>query len=76
MRRIKSDWRNRHGKETLDHLMRNSIEGPPLLWFNPQVAVQKFFSTPQRPQVQPYGRKRGHRNLMTEMLYHYLCNAH
>ena len=25
--------------------------------------VKKFFSTPRRPEVQPYGRKRGHEEL-------------
>ena len=59
-RRIKSDWRNRLGEDTLDHLMRISIEGPQLCAFDPQEAVQKFFSTPRRPEVQPYERKRGH----------------
>ena len=30
MKRIKSDWRNRLNEETLDNLMRISIDGPPL----------------------------------------------
>ena len=67
MRRIKSDWRNRLNEDTLDHLMRISIEGPPLPQFNPHISVQKFFSVPRRPDVQPY-RKRGHEKLMTNNL--------
>ena len=63
MQRIKSDWRNRLGEDTLDHLMRISIEGPQLLSFDPHVAVKKFFSIPRRPEVQPYGRKCQHEEI-------------
>ena len=45
MKRIKSDWRNRLNEETLDNLMRISIEGPPLSGFDPQVAVDFFCNT-------------------------------
>ena len=58
MKRIKSDLRDRLNEETLDNLMRISIEGPPLSGFDPQVAVEQFFTTPRRPDIQPYGRKR------------------
>ncbi|XP_014669333.1 PREDICTED: zinc finger protein 862-like [Priapulus caudatus] len=54
MRRIKTDWRCRLNARTLDHLMRISIEGPPAVDFNPQCAVKEFFSTPRKPNVQPY----------------------
>ena len=54
MRRIKTDWRCRLNAHTLDHLMRISIEGPSSIDFNPQCAVRKFFSTPRKPNVQPY----------------------
>ena len=47
MRRIKSDWRSSLGEETLDHLMRISIDGPALTQFDPKPAVQRFFSTPR-----------------------------
>ena len=60
MRQIKSDWRNRLAEDTLDHLMCISIEGPQLSSFDPHAAVQRFFSTPRRPEVQPCGRKRSH----------------
>ena len=44
------------GEETLDALMRISINGPPLAQFDPKHAVQKLFSNPRRPNVhvQPY----------------------
>ena len=64
MRRIKTDWRSRLAEETLDHLMRISIDGVPQSQFNPIPAVQRFFSTPRRPNINPYGsRKRNHSEL-------------
>ena len=57
-RRIKSDWRSSLSEDTLDHLMRISVDGPPLAQFDPTLAVQRFFSTPRRPHVQPYGSKK------------------
>ena len=39
MRRIKSDWRSSLSEDTLDHLMRISVDGPPLAQFNPTLAV-------------------------------------
>ena len=63
MKRIKSDWRNRLNEETLDNLMRISIDGPPLSRFDPQVAVEIFFATPRRPDIQPYGRKRSYEEI-------------
>ena len=61
MRRVKNDWRSSLGESTLDHLMRISIDGPPLEHFDPQPSVKRFFSTPRRRDVQPYGpQKRKH----------------
>jgi len=60
MRRIKTDWRSSLGEDTLDNLMRITIEGPPLKDFDPKPSVEKYFSTVRRPNVQPYGRKRKH----------------
>lgn len=57
MRRIKTDWRSNLGEDTLDHLMRLSIDGHPLEQFAPRPAVKKFFSTPRRTNVQPYHKK-------------------
>ena len=57
MRRIKTDWRCSLKQETLDHLMRIAIEGPDPSAFDVSAAVDKFFSTPRRPDVQPYKRK-------------------
>ena len=36
MRRIKNDWRSSLSEETLDPLMRISIDGPPLKEFQPR----------------------------------------
>ena len=44
MKHIKSDWRNHLNEETLDNLLRISIDGPPLSGFDPQVAVEQFLS--------------------------------
>ncbi len=55
MRRIKSDWRSSLSEDTLDHLMRISVDGLPLAQFDATLAVQRFFSTLRRPHVQPYG---------------------
>lgn len=61
MRRIKTDWRSRLAEETLDHLMRISIDGVPLSEFNPIPVVQQFFSKPRRTDTLPYGSsKRPH----------------
>ena len=47
--------------------MRISIDGPPLSKFDSNPAVQKFFSTPHRPEATPYGsRKRNRSELETE----------
>ncbi|XP_072169762.1 zinc finger protein 862-like [Diadema setosum] len=54
MRRIKTDWRCRLSAQTLDHLMRISIEGPSSIDYDPQCAVKRFFSTPRKLNVQPY----------------------
>ena len=40
MRQIKTDWRSRLAEETLDHLMRISIDGVPQSQFDPNPAVQ------------------------------------
>ena len=61
MRRIKTDWRSRLAEDTLDHLMRITINGCPVKDFDPKLAVQKFFSTARRPDAALYGpRKRKH----------------
>ena len=49
MKRIKTDWRCKLNEDTLDHLMRISIEGPPLSSFNPTDVVQRFFATTIHP---------------------------
>ena len=68
MRQIKTDWRSRLNEETLDHLLRISTDGPPLSKFDPNPAVEQFFSTPHRPDATPYGsQKRNHSVLETEM---------
>ena len=61
MRRIKTDWRCCLAENTLDHLMRISLEGPQLSSFNPDKATAAFFATPRRPNVQPYKRKMSER---------------
>ena len=50
MRRIKSDWRSSLGEETLDHLMRISIDSPPLTQFEPN-QQSKGVSVPQGGQM-------------------------
>ena len=68
MRRIKTDWRSRLNEETLDHLLRISTDGLPLSEFDPNPAVELFFSTPRRPDATPYGsRKRSHSALEREL---------
>ena len=47
MKHMKSDWRNCLNEETLDNLMRISIEGPPLSGVDAQVAVEQCFATPR-----------------------------
>ena len=44
MNRIKSDWRNRLNQDTLDDLLRISEDGPTLDDFNPDVAIDKWFT--------------------------------
>lgn len=58
MRRIKTDWRSQLNEETLDHLLRISIDGPPLPEFDPRPAVEQFFSTPRQPDTTPYGARK------------------
>ena len=43
LKRIKSDWRSRLGTETLDHLMRISIDGPDLESYNAARALQHWW---------------------------------
>ena len=57
MRRVKTDWRNGLNEETLDHLMRISLEGPPPFQFQSKKAADMFFSIPRRPNVEPYKRR-------------------
>ena len=68
MRQMKTDWRSRLGEETLDHLLRISADGPTLSLFNPNPAVERFFTTPRRPETTLYGsRKRSHSVLESEL---------
>ena len=54
LKRIKSDWRSRLGTETLDHLMRISIDGPDLESYNAARALQHWWDKGerQRPEFQ------------------------
>lgn len=45
MRRMKSDWRASLAEDTLDHLMRVSIDGPSLDKFDLIPAVLKYTKT-------------------------------
>ena len=58
MRRIKTDWRSSLGKESLDNLMRISIDGPPTENFEPKEATRWFFTTARRSGTQPYGSRK------------------
>ena len=61
MRRIKTDWRSRLSEHTMDSLMRISVDGPPVHESCAATPVKRFFATPRRPHVLPYGpRKRTH----------------
>ena len=61
MHSIKTEWRSRLGERTLDNLMRISIDGPAVSDFSSDIAVERFFAQPRRPDVLPYGpRKRTH----------------
>lgn len=44
MNRVKTDWRNRLNRYTLDDLLRISEDGPTLDDFNPDVAIDKWFT--------------------------------
>ena len=44
MNRVKSDWRNRLNRDTLDDLLRISEDGPMLDDFNPDIAIDKWFT--------------------------------
>ena len=48
LKRIKSDWRSRLGTETLDHLMRISIDGPDLESYNAARALQHWWDKGER----------------------------
>ena len=51
MSRIKTDYRNRLGEEALNHLLRITIEGPPVVNFNSKAATELFFSKEIHPNV-------------------------
>ena len=69
MRCIKIDWRSSLGEDTLDSLMRISTDGPSLEHFDPKPTVARFFSTPRRTTVLPYGsRKRTHENIDSDWI--------
>ena len=53
MRRIKSNWWSSLNEDTLDHLMRISIKGPPLEQFDLIPGVRKFFSTQRYSYMVP-----------------------
>ena len=64
MSRIKDDWRCALRTETLDMLMRLSIEGPPLNDFIPRRAVNRWWlrgrgERARRPNIEPYGPRPG-----------------
>jgi hypothetical protein len=44
MNRVKSDWRNRLNRDTPDDLLRISEDGPMLDDFNPDIAIDKWFT--------------------------------
>ena len=48
LKQIKSDWRSRLGTETLDHLMRISIDGPDLESYNAARALQHWWDKGER----------------------------
>ena len=48
--RIKNDSRSSLVGETLEDLMRSSLEGPSLVDFDPDSAVKDWFSSSQRPR--------------------------
>lgn len=60
MKRVKSDYRNRLKTETLDNLMRISIEGPEFKNFSSKEATELFFNDKsRRPNTTPYGPRPG-----------------
>ena len=61
MPRVKTDYRNRLEVETLDHLMRISIERPESICFDSKKSVDSFFSRPRRPNVASYGPRQNKR---------------
>ena len=48
MARVKTDWRNRLGRDTLDSLLRISEEGPELDKFDPNPAINLWFDSKVR----------------------------
>ena len=44
-----TDWRSRLSEETLDYLLRISIDGPPLSKFDSNPAVEQHTSSDQMP---------------------------
>ena len=44
MNRVESDWRNRLNRDTLDDLLQISEDGPMLDDFNPDIAIDKWFT--------------------------------
>lgn len=44
MNRVKSDWRNRLNRDTLDELLRIGEDGPSLDDFNPDPAIDMWFT--------------------------------
>lgn len=58
MGRIKTELRNHLEEHTLEDLMRIKIEGPELLNYCPDNAVNVFLSSSRRPNTQPYGKRK------------------
>ena len=48
MARVKSDWRNRLGRDRLDALLRIGEEGPPCEDFDPNPSIDKWFEASVR----------------------------
>ena len=57
LKRIKSDWRSRLRTETLDHLMRISIDGPDLESYNADRALQHWWDKESDNDAQNFNSK-------------------
>lgn len=57
LKRIKSDWRSRLETETLDNLMRISIDGPDLESYNAARALQHWWDKGERQRRPNFQRQ-------------------